>query len=154
MKAWKHSLNLISATSLFVRFNFDDLKWERSHLAWAEAESSQCGDKGSILQIPSDDFVCLSDCCAGGQALMALAGGIRKGQSDGNLDSVFANALSGYWFCLEIFKEEAFMSQARDSGKVERGYWDCWSAPNADLAQSDASSPAEVGNQVRNHLYK
>lgn len=42
---------------------------------------------------------------------MALAWGIRKGQSDGNLDSVFANTLSGYRFCLETLKEEALMSQ-------------------------------------------
>lgn len=49
---------------------------------------------------------------------MAMAGGIRKGQSDGNLDFVFANTLSGYRFCLETFKEEAFMSEARDSREV------------------------------------
>lgn len=33
--------------------------------------------------------VCLCGCCAGTLALMALAGGIRKGPSDGNLNSVF-----------------------------------------------------------------
>lgn len=58
--------------------------------------SGQFVDNASTLQIQSDDFVCLSDCCAGAPALMALAGGIRKGQSDGNLDSVFANTVSGY----------------------------------------------------------
>lgn len=55
---------------------------------------------------------------------MTLASGIRKGQSDGNLDSVFANSVSGYRFCLEIFKDEAFMSGAQDSREVQRGYSD------------------------------
>lgn len=66
---------------------------------------------------------------------MTLADGIRKGQSDGNLDSVFANTVSGYRFCLETFKDEAFMSESQDSGEVQRGYLDISSGTNLDLAQ-------------------
>lgn len=126
-----------------------------SHHTFSELKhkSGQFVDKASILQIHSDDFVCLSDCCAGAPTLMALAGGIRKGQSDGNLDSVFANTVSGYWFCLEIRKEEAFMSEARDSREVQRGYWDSWSATNVDLAQSEGLSLEGVGCQFRKHFY-
>lgn len=145
----KPDVNII----IYLYSSFLDDLCEPSHLEWAEAQSGQFVDKASILQIHSDDFVCLSDCCAEAAALMALAGGIRKGQSDGNLDSVFANTVSRYWFCLEIFKEEAFMSEAQDGREVQRGHWDSWSAANVDLAQSEDLSLAGEGCQFRKHFY-
>lgn len=83
---------------------------------------------------------------------MALDGEIKKGQSDGNLDTVFANTVSEYWFCLEIFKVVAFMSEAQDSREVQRGYWDSWSATNVDLAQSEGLSLAGEGLPVQETL--
>lgn len=71
-----------------------------------------------------------------GNLALALAGGIRKGQIDGNLDSVFANTVSEYWFCLETFKVDAFISEARDSREVRRGYWDRWSATKVDFGSA------------------
>lgn len=105
------------------------------------------------LQIrhPSDKqwWLYLPVCCAGAPALMALAGGIRKGHSDGNLDSVFANTVFGYRFCLETFKDEPFMSEAQDSREVWRGYSDSWSAANVDLAQSEGLPLKGVSSPLR-----
>lgn len=116
-----------------------DFRREPSHLEGDEPQTGQRVDAASVLPKHGHDFVHLSDCCAGACALMALAAGIRKGQGDGNLGSVFANAVSGYWFfCLGTFREEAFLSEAWDSRGVWRAYWDSWSAPDVDLALSGA----------------